>query len=65
MDIQKKIDQNPEIDTDTTNKRLDQRFSAHIEGFCATQEQELNIKATSKRREKDQAKKSMDVRCRV
>ena len=65
--IQKKIDQDPAIDTDATNKWSDQRFSAHIEGFiCATQEQELNTKATRKRREKDQAKKqSMDVRCRV
>ena len=65
--LQKKIDQDPAIDTDTTNKWLDQRFSAHIEGFiCVTQEQELNTKATRKRREKDQAKKqSMDIRCRV
>ena len=30
--IQKKIDQDPVIDTDATNKWLDQRFSAHIEG---------------------------------
>ena len=65
--IQKKIDQDPAIDTDASNKWLDQRFSAHIEGFiCATQVQELNTKVTRKRREKDQAKKqSMDVRCRV
>ena len=65
--MQKKIDQDPEIETDATNQWLDQRFSAHIEGFiCATQEQELNTKATRKRREKDQTKKqSMDVRCRV
>ena len=65
--IQKEIDQDPAIDTDATDKWLDQRFSAHIEGFiCATQEQELNTKVTRKRREKDQAKKqSMDARGRV
>ena len=52
--MQKKIDQDPEINTNTTSKWLDQRFSAHIEGsICATQGQELNAKATRKRREKD------------
>ena len=65
--ITNKIDQDPEINADATNKWLNQRFSVHMEGFIyTTQEQEVNTKATMKRREKDHAKKqSLDVRCRV
>ena len=58
--LQKKIDQDPAIDTDATNKWLDQRFSAHIEGFIrATQEQELNTKATRKKERKIRQRSSL------
>ena len=41
----------------STNNWLQLRFSAHVEGYLmAVQEQELDTKATWKRREKDEEK---------
>ena len=50
-----------------TNKWLNLRLTAHVEGYVkAIQEQELNTKETQRRREKDIQKKwTMDTRCRV
>ena len=46
------------IDTKKTNKWLNLRLTAHLEGYVkAIQEQELNTKETQRRREKDMQKK--------
>ena len=65
--LQSQIEKDDTIDQKATNNWLQQRFSAHVEGYIMSiQEQELDTKETRKRREKNQEKKNrMDIRCRM
>ena len=65
--LQKKLEHDEMVDMNITNKWLNLRLTAHMEGFIATaQEQELSTKETQKRREKDlEKRKSIDRRCRI
>ena len=61
------LEKDEHIDKTATNNWLQLRFSAHIEGYLmAVQKQELDTKATRKRREEDEDKKrKMGTRCRA
>ena len=63
--LQKKLEHDEMVNMNRTNKWLNLRLTAHMEGFIATaQEQELSTKETQKRQEKDlRKKKTMDTRC--
>ena len=65
--LAKKLEEDETVDISKTNKWMNLRLTAHVEGFItAAQEQELNTKETQKRREKDPEKKrTMDTRCRI
>ena len=65
--LQRQIDQNETVNQKVTTKWLQLRLSLHVEKYImAVQEQEIDIKETRKRREKDlEKKKSMDICCRV
>ena len=67
LELQSQIEKDDTIDQKATNNWLQQRFSAHVEGYIRSiQEQELDAKETRKRREKNQEKKDrMDIRCRM
>ena len=55
------------VDMNRTNKWLNLKLTAHMEGFiAAVQEQELSTEETQKRREKALGKKkTMDTGCRI
>ena len=56
--LPKKLEHDEIVDMKRTNKWLNVRFTAHIEGSITTaQEQKLSAKETQKRREKDLEKK--------
>ena len=65
--LQKILEQDETIDMKKTNKWLNLRLTAHVEGYVkAIQEIELDTKETQRRTEKDiQKKPTMDTRCRV
>ena len=65
--LKSQIEKDDTIDQKATNNWLQQRFSAHVEGYIMSiQEQELDTKETRKRLEKNQEKKNrMDIRCRM
>ena len=65
--LEKKLEHDEMVDMNRTNKWLNLRLTAHMEGFiAAAQEQELRTKETQKRREKDLGKKkTMDTKCRI
>ena len=65
--LQNKLNNNEFIDMKATNKWLDLRLMSHLEGYTvAIIEQEINIKETMKRNEKDLDKKHhMDTKCRI
>ena len=56
--LAKKLEEDETVDISKTNKWMNLRLTAHVEGFItAAQEQELNMKETQKRREKDPEKR--------
>ena len=65
--LQSRIEKDDTTDQKATNNWLQQRFSAHVEGYIMSiQKQELDTKETRKRREKNQEKKNrMDIRYRM
>ena len=65
--LQKRLEKDETIDMKTTNSWLSLKLSSHIEGFmAAVQEQELDMKETRKRREKNQQReKEMDTKCGI
>ena len=65
--LAKKLEEDETVDISKTNKWMNLRLTAHVEGFItAAQEQEMNMKETQKRRGKDpQKKRTKDTRCRI
>ena len=65
--LAKKLEEDETVDISKTNKWMNLRLTAHVEGFItAAQEQDLSMKETQKRREKDPKKKrTMDTRGRI
>ena len=56
--LAKKLEEDETVDISKTNKWMNLRLTAHVEGFItAAQEQDLSMKETQKRREKDQKKR--------
>ena len=54
----KKLEEDETVDISKTNKWMNLRLTAHVEGFItAAQEQELNTKETQNRRGKDPERK--------